>query len=103
MSRLGSAIRSRAIALSTASIASPRTMRETSLEVPPMSNGIRFGAVASSATRRAPARPPAGPESTVPAATRIVSSIGATPPWDCMMRIGPSYPAAARRCSRPAR
>ena len=37
-----------------------------------MSKGIRFGAPASSATRRAPARPPAGPDSTVPAATRIV-------------------------------
>ncbi len=36
-----------------------------------------------------PATPPAGPDSTPPAASRAASAIGATPPCDWMIRVGP--------------
>ncbi len=64
-------------------------MSEMSVEVPPMSNGIRFGVDSSSAAYIEPATPPAGPERTVAAASRIASSTGATPPWLNMMNSGP--------------
>ncbi len=55
-----------------------------------MSNGIRSR---SAPSRRAawtlPATPPAGPDSTAPAASRPASAIGATPPCDWMIRVGP--------------
>ena len=63
-----------------------------SVLVPPMSNGIRLPSPTSRAAWTLPATPPAGPDSTAPAASRPASAIGATPPCDWMIRVGPHIP-----------
>ncbi len=89
MSREGNATRSPPTPRSEDSAASPPEMSEISVDVPPISKGIRSGTPSNSAERRAPATPPAGPESTVPAARRIVSATGATPPCERIISTGP--------------
>ena len=69
--------------------AAPSTISEMSVLVPPMSNGIRLPSPTSRAAWTLPATPPAGPDSTAPAASRPASAIGATPPCDWMIRVGP--------------
>jgi hypothetical protein len=90
MSRERNAMRWPARPRSAASAASSAEMSEMSVEVPPMSKGTRSGVRKSSAERRAPAMPPAGPDRTVPAASRAASSTGAMPPWERMMKSGPA-------------
>ena len=51
----------------------------------------------------APDTPPAGPDSTVPAARRAASSSGAMPPCDSTMKRLPLKPASASRFSRLVR
>ena len=60
-----------------------------SVLVPPMSKVIRLPSPKRRAAYRLPAMPPAGPESTAPAARRVDSVTGATPPWDCMISSSP--------------
>ena len=55
------------------------------------------------AKARAPATPPAGPDSTAPAATRVASASGTTPPCDWMIRIGAAQPSAAIRALSASR
>ena len=74
---------------SAVSAGSLPAMSEMSVEVPPMSKGMRSRSPKRAAIRLAPATPPAGPESTVPAASRAASSTGATPPWESTMKSGP--------------
>ena len=91
----GDAARSEAIC------ALPSTTSETSVLVPPMSNGMRL-ALAEEARRMPAAGDAAGrPESTAPAASRTESAIGATPPWDWMIRTGPANPASAQPAREP--
>ena len=59
--------------------------RQTSVLVPPMSKVTRSPRPVRRATWRPAAMPPAGPDSTAPAARRADSRIGATPPCDCMI------------------
>ena len=65
-------------------------------EVPPMSNGTRSGMPSRSAQRRPPDMPPAGPDSTVPAASREASSTGAMPPCDSTTNRLPLSPASVK-------
>ena len=86
MSRLRNAMRWPASVPSAESEARPSEISEMSVLVPPMSNGTRSGMPSRSAHRRPPEMPPAGPDSTVPAASRAASSTGAMPPCDRMMK-----------------
>ncbi len=78
----------------------PSEISEMSVLVPPMSNGTRSAMPSSSAQRRPPETPPAGPDSTVPAASREASSTGAMPPCDSTTKRLPLKPASTRRCSQ---
>src|SRR6516165_9591813 len=66
MSRLCNATRWPAMRRSDAMAASPPIMREISVEVPPMSKGMRSPWLNRRAAYWLPATPPAGPESTQP-------------------------------------
>ena len=99
MSRLCSATRWPAIRRSDAIAASPPTTSEMSVEVPPMSNGMRSPWPRSRAAYWLPATPPAGPESTPPAASRTASAMVATPPCDWMISTGARNPASRSRVS----
>ena len=88
MSRLCSATRWPAMRRSDAIAASPPTTSEMSVEVPPMSKGMRSPWSSSRAAYWLPATPPAGPESTPPAASRTASAMVATPPCDWMISTG---------------
>jgi len=103
ISRLCRATRWPPIRRSEAMAASPPTTREMSVEVPPMSNGMRSPWPSSRAAYWLPATPPAGPESTPPAASRTASPMVATPPCDWMMRTGAVSPASRSRPSRRVR
>src|SRR5947208_1664200 len=100
MSRLRSAIRCPASIPSAESEARPCEISEISVLVPPMSNGTTSGMPRRSAHRRLPEIPPAGPDSTVPAARREASSRGAMPPCDSTINRLPLKPASTRRRSR---
>ena len=89
MSSACSATRWPASRRSEAIWAAPPTTSEMSVLVPPMSNRIRSGWPIRRAAWRLPATPPAGPESTPPAARRTESAMVATPPWDWMISTGP--------------
>ncbi|MGY3225756.1 pyocin large subunit-like protein [Bradyrhizobium sp. USDA 4512] len=103
MSRLRSAMRWPASMPSADSEAWPSAISEMSVEVPPMSNGTRSGIRRRSAQRRLPEMPPAGPDSTVPAASREASSTGAMPPCDSTTNSEPAKPASCRLRSRLVR
>ena len=103
ISRLRNAMRWPASIPSAESEACPSAINEMSVEVPPMSNGTRSGIPTSSAQRRPPDMPPAGPDSTVPAASREASSTGAMPPCDSTTNSEPLKPASVRRASRLVR
>src|SRR5882757_8416662 len=103
MSRLRSAMRWPASMPSAESEAWPSDISEMSVEVPPMSNGTRSGIPSISAQRRLPEMPPAGPDSTVPAASREASSTGAMPPCDNTTNSEPLNPASCRLRSRLVR
>ena len=85
MSSVGSATWRCPTSSRRSSFGSPSCSSAMSVLVPPMSNVIRSGARAGAHVTAA-ATPPAGPESTAPAASRADSPIGATPPCDCMIR-----------------
>ena len=68
-----------------------------------MSKATRSGIPNMAAQRRQPDMPPAGPDSTVAAASRAASSTGAMPPWERMMKSEPLKPASTRRCSSRVR
>ena len=72
-------------ALSPVSWGSPFWRSAMSVDVPPMSKVMKSPWFRSRAACRLPAMPPAGPESTAPAASRTESAMPATPPWDCMI------------------
>ena len=76
--------------------ACPSEISEMSVLVPPMSNGTRSGIPSRSAQRRPPDMPPAGPDSTVPAASREASSTGAMPPCDSTTNRLPLNPASVK-------
>ena len=103
MSRLLSAIVWPATRRPFARLGRPATISEMSVLVPPISNGIKLPSSASRAAWALPATPPAGPDSTAPAASRPASAIGATPPCDWMIKVGPRYPASAKRPSSRSR
>jgi len=103
MSRLRSAMRSPASPPSADSVTLPSAMSEMSVEVPPMSKATRSGMASMAAQRRQPDMPPAGPDSTVAAASRAASSTGAMPPWERMMNSDPLKPASLSRFSRRSR
>jgi hypothetical protein len=82
MSKLCKATRWPAMRRSELIAASPPTTSEISVEVPPMSKGIRSACCMSRAAYWLPATPPAGPDSTLPAAKRTACAMLATPPCD---------------------
>jgi hypothetical protein len=96
MSTIGSRIGRPPTDRSSVRSARPPEIRQTSVEVPPMSNEIAFSTPASAATRAAPTTPPAGPETSTSAAWRAASSIVATPP-DERMTSGSGSPASTHR------
>ena len=65
----------------------PPSHRETSVEVPPMSNDIIFFIPVSFDTSDAPITPPAGPERMQLTAFRLAFPVEALPPLDCIMLI----------------
>ena len=67
-----------------------------------MSKPIMSRASPSRANATAAATPPAGPDSAVPAASRVASATDATPPCDRMTSNSPSYPASRQRDWQPA-
>ena len=103
ITRLRKAMRCPASIPSADSDARPSEISEMSVLVPPMSNGTRSGISKRLAQRRAPDTPPAGPDSTVPAASREAFSTGAMPPCDRITNSAPLNPASERRCSRLVR
>jgi hypothetical protein len=90
MSSAGSATRAMPTVFSPVSVGSPPWSSAMSVLVPPMSNVTRSPRPVSRATWRPAAMPPAGPDSTAPAASRAASRMGATPPCDCMIRTSPA-------------
>ena len=82
--------------------ASPPTIAQTSVEVPPMSKARAFSTPASRATRAAPTTPAAGPESSARAAWAAASSSGATPPDERMIN-GTGSPTSSHRAARARR
>jgi hypothetical protein len=80
MSTVGSRIGSPATRRSLERSATPSTMGQTSVDVPPMSNAIAFGKPASDAMRAAPTAPAAGPDTSTSAGCAAASSTFATPP-----------------------
>ena len=103
MSSEGSATRAKPTVFSPVSVGSPPCSRAMSVLVPPMSNVTRSPRPVSWATWRPAAMPPAGPDSTAPAARRADSLIGATPPCDCMISTSRAKPCARSRAARLAR
>jgi hypothetical protein len=79
-STLGSRIGKPAIVRSVDRSAAPPAIRQTSVDVPPMSNEIASGNPARSAILAAPTTPPAGPESSAHAAWAAASAKLETPP-----------------------
>ncbi len=79
----------------------PSLTRATSHEVPPMSKVRARRRPSRAASRAAPMTPPAGPLRTVQAACSAESSIGSTPPLDCMIAGAGSPAWRARSDSRP--
>ncbi len=98
MSTIGSLIGSPPTDRSSVRSARPPEIRQTSVDVPPMSNEIAFSTPASSATRAAPTTPPAGPETSTSAACSAASSIVATPP-DERMTSGSGRPTSRQRAA----
>src|SRR5215475_9556215 len=87
-------------ALSPVSCGSPSWRSAMSVDVPPMSKVMRSPWFRRRAACRLPAMPPAGPESTAPAARRTESATPATPPCDCMMSTSLAEPPEVRRQGR---
>ncbi len=86
---LGSATLLAPTALSPVRCGSPPSSSAMSVLVPPMSNVMRLPSPSRREACRLPAMPPAGPESTAPAASRTESAMVATPPCDCMISTSP--------------
>ncbi len=99
MSTVGSLIGSPATVRSLERSATPSTIRQTSVDVPPMSNAIAFGNPASDATRAAPTAPAAGPETSTSAGWAAASSTVATPPDERITSGSGSPPPAAASAS----
>ena len=78
----------------------PSRTRATSQEVPPMSKVSASGRCSRAARCAAPITPPAGPLSTVQAACSAATSMGRTPPLDCMIAGAGSPASWARVASR---
>ena len=76
----------------------PPTISEMSVLVPPMSNGIRLPSPSSRAAWTLPATPPAGPDSTAPAASRA----GLGDRRDAAMRLDDQGRAAVAGLGEPA-
>src|SRR5204863_158731 len=74
--------------------ACPPGRRQTSVDVPPMSNAIASVKPARRARRPAPTTPPAGPETSSRAGCAAASSAGRTPP-DESITTGSGNPASA--------
>jgi hypothetical protein len=68
MSTIGTRTGSPSIVRSLERSTLPPAIRQTSVEVPPMSKEIAFSTPASAAIRAAPTAPPAGPETRISAA-----------------------------------
>ncbi len=94
MSSAGSETFAMPTRFSPVSCASPFCSSAMSVLVPPMSKVIRLRSPSRRAAYVPAATPPAGPDSTAPAATRLDSAMGATPPCDCMIITSPAYPAS---------
>jgi hypothetical protein len=77
-------------------------MRQTSVDVPPMSNEMASPMPAARATRAAPTTPAAGPETNVQAGCAAASEALATPP-DERMTSGSARPAPAQRSTSEPR
>ena len=60
------------------------SIRQTSVDVPPMSKPMTRGYPAASATARAPTAPAAGPERIVRTAAALAAAAESRPPFDCM-------------------
>ncbi len=75
------------------------SIRQTSVDVPPMSKPMTRGWPAASATARAPTAPPAGPERIVRTAAARAAAAEIVPPFDCIT----ANRSPARRASRAPR
>ena len=74
-----------------------------SAEVPPMSSVMRFSCPLTVPTWRPAITPAAGPESRRFTAWWGACPISATPPLDCMTRIGQATPASRQPSARRSR
>ena len=103
MSIIGTAIFHPASNCSVVTCGTPSSMSDMSVLVPPMSNPIRLLSPTIAPKLLAPATPPAGPDRIAFTAWFLESSIGVTPPFDCMIRMSFELPNAARRSSKRVR
>jgi hypothetical protein len=98
-STLGSRIGRPAIVRTRERSADPSVIRQTSVDVPPMSNAMAFAKPARSATRAAPTTPPAGPDRRAQEACAAASTSEATPPDERITSGSGSRASAQRRPS----
>ena len=82
---------------SAAGAGAPPRIRQTSVDVPPMSK-VTASANPLAAAAAAPARtPPAGPDSSSEAGSSAASAAGSSPPADVMTSTSAASPARLRR------
>ena len=99
---MGSRIGKPPTSRSAARPARPPSIRQTSVDVPPMSNVIAFSTPASCAIRAAPTTPAAGPETSTSAGCLAASASEQTPPED-RMTSGSDRPASRQRAASEPR
>ena len=101
MSMAGSAIANRSTVAPLVTAGVPPRTRDASKLVPPMSMTMKLSSPCGAVTARLAAGAAAGPDSSVVAALAAAVSGAATPPFDCMIRRGPSKPdSTSRSCNR---